>query len=133
MSFSLILSILSLGIVVCLGVSFAIYKQNRHLLKSIQLHEEKWMDLSVKFNTLKEDIHEVRSGSFGISKRVKELSEEVIALQSAHQLLSEQDPQSRFYNKAAKLITDGASLSDIIQECEMPTAEAELLFNLHKK
>ena len=45
----------------------------------------------------------------------------------------QQDPESRFYTRAVKLVELGASLEEIMRECELPRAEAELLLNFHKK
>ena len=86
---------------------------------------------SQKMNTLNDELHEIRSGNYGVINRVKELVLQVDKLQSDQQNLVEQDPQSRFYSKGAKLISQGASLEDVMRECDMPEAEAELLFNLH--
>ncbi|MFT2091369.1 DUF2802 domain-containing protein [Paraglaciecola sp. 2405UD69-4] len=133
MTIPLILSIVACVIAVfCLGLIFKSYKRNKDVWLQTQSCLNTLSELSSGINLLREELHEVRSGSIGVSKRVKGLSQELKDLQSAHQLLAEQDPQSRFYNKAAKLINDGASLSEVINECDMPTAEAELLFNLHK-
>ncbi len=82
-------------------------------------------------NNLSEEIHEIRSGNYGVMTRVKELVQQVDKLQLDQQNLVEQDSQSRFYSKGAKLISQGASLEDVMRECDMPAAEAELLFNLN--
>ena len=44
-----------------------------------------------------------------------------------------QDPESRFYTRAVKLVELGATLEEIMRECELPRAEAELLVNFHRK
>ncbi|WP_133469264.1 DUF2802 domain-containing protein [Paraglaciecola marina] len=133
MSLSLLLGVVALSIAMfCLGLFFKVYKQSKSAEASTHIQSDLISELTREVDQLREEIHEVRSGNFGINKRVKDLMQEIAALQSAQQFLAEQDPQSRFYNKAAKLINEGASLSDIIQECDMPKAEAELLFNLHR-
>ena len=45
----------------------------------------------------------------------------------------QQDPESRFYTRAVKLVELGANLEEIMRECELPRAEAELLLNFHRK
>jgi hypothetical protein len=89
------------------------------------------LEVNKTVNNLSEELHEIRSGNYGVISRVKELVQQVENLQSAQQNLVEQDSQSRFYSKGAKLISQGASLEDVMRECDMPVAEAELLFNLH--
>lgn len=106
-------------------------KRYRTQLETIVSQSNSLSDLSNKVNNLSEEIHEIRSGNYGVINRVKELVQQVDNLQSAQQSLVEQDSQSRFYSKGAKLISQGASLEDVMRECDMPAAEAELLFNLN--
>ena len=42
------------------------------------------------------------------------------------------DPESKMYSRAMKMVQLGADLDEIIRECELPRAEAELLYNLHQ-
>lgn len=42
-----------------------------------------------------------------------------------------QDPDSRMYNRAVKMVKSGASIQDIMEECELPEAEAKLLISIH--
>ncbi|TMN93870.1 hypothetical protein CWB73_03545 [Pseudoalteromonas phenolica] len=43
------------------------------------------------------------------------------------------DPDAKIYSRAVKMIELGADLEEIIRECEIPRAEAELLLSLHQK
>lgn len=134
MSFSLLLILITLIIcVACLTFLMVLFRRYNSQLETIKLQRDLLSELHKKINNLSEEIHEIRSGNYGVMTRVKELVQQVDKLQSAQQNLVEQDPQSRFYSKGAKLISQGASLDDIIRECDMPIAEAELLFNLHHK
>lgn len=58
----------------------------------------------------------------------------VTALHNQQQQLDKQQeqPQNPLYQRASKLAADGATIEDLMQECELPRAEAELLINLHK-
>jgi hypothetical protein len=136
MSFPLLLSLFALIVsCICLAVLLVLFKRYSTQHESIVSQSHLQTELSKKINDLKEEIHEIRSGNYGIISRVKELVQHVGDLQTAQQNLAEnlveQDPQSRFYSKGAKLISQGASLEDVMRECDMPAAEAELLFNLH--
>jgi uncharacterized protein YoxC len=138
MSFPLLLSLTAL-VVSIVGLTWLIvlFKRFKSQLETIESQSHSLSDLSQKVNNLSEETHEIRSGNYGVISRVKELVQQVDNLQSAQQKLAEnlveQDPQSRFYSKGAKLISQGASLEDVMRECDMPAAEAELLFNLHNK
>jgi hypothetical protein len=121
--------------IVCLIFLVVLFKRYNTQLETNVLQSNSLSELNKKVNNLNEALHEIRSGNYGVSSRVKELVQQVDNLQAAHLNLVEnqveQDPQSRFYSKGAKLISQGASLEDVMRECDMPAAEAELLFNLH--
>lgn len=132
MSFPLLLSITaSIVCIACLTLLFVLFKRYKTQLETIDSQKKSLIVLSNKINNLSEEIHEIRSGNYGVINRVKELVQQVDNLQSSQQNLVEQDSQSRFYSKGAKLISQGASLEDVMRECDMPAAEAELLFNLN--
>lgn len=137
MSFPLLLSLIALIVsIVCFTFLIVLFKRYNTQLEIIVSQSSSLSELSKKVNDLNEALHEIRSGNYGVSSRVKELVQQVDNLQAAQQSLLEnlveQDPQSRFYSKGTKLISQGASLEDVMRECDMPAAEAELLFNLHK-
>jgi hypothetical protein len=137
MSFSLLLSLIALIVsIVCLTFLIVLFKRYNTQLEIIVSQSSSLSELDKTVNNLNEALHEIRSGNYGVSSRVKELVQQVDNLQAAQQSivenLVEQDPQSRFYSKGTKLISQGASLEDVMRECDMPAAEAELLFNLHK-
>ena len=61
------------------------------------------------------------------------LQQELAELQEQQQALALSDPESKIYSRAVKMVELGADLEEIIRECELPRAEAELLFNLHRQ
>jgi predicted nucleic acid-binding Zn-ribbon protein len=131
MSFTLLLSLFTLIIsIICIVFLMLLFKRYKYLLEIFATQSNELTQLSKKVNNLKDELHEIRSGNYGVISRVKELVQQVNNLQLSQQNIVEQDSQSRFYSKGAKLISQGASLEDVIRECDMPAAEAELLFNL---
>jgi hypothetical protein len=62
-----------------------------------------------------------------------ELQSEAQELKQKQQDIQLADPESKIYSRAVKMITLGADIEEIIRECELPRAEAELLFTLHQK
>lgn len=89
--------------------------------------------LQQKLLISQQEIHEVRSGSIGVGDKVKGLMRLIKQTEAKQDLLATQDPQSRLYNQAAKLVASGCSIEEVMRECDMPKAEAELVFNLHKQ
>ena len=61
------------------------------------------------------------------------LSEQLQRFEAKLQGLESQDPTSRLYTKASKLVASGASVEEIMQECDLPRAEAELVMSLHAR
>ncbi|MFT6991166.1 MAG: cell division protein FtsB [Paraglaciecola sp.] len=132
MSFTLLLSLIALIVsIACLTLLIVLFKRYKTQLETIVAQSNMLSVQSKKVTHLSEEIHEIRSGNYGVISRVKDLVQQVDNLQSTQQNFVEQDSQSRFYSKGAKLISQGASLEDVMRECDMPAAEAELLFNLH--
>jgi predicted nucleic acid-binding Zn-ribbon protein len=85
------------------------------------------------------ELEELRAGVIGVGQRVLQmdnrqlqLAEHVQALNDKQQALELTDPDAKIYSRAMKMVQLGAGLDEIMQECELPRAEAELLFNLHQ-
>ena len=86
------------------------------------------------------ETEELRAGVIGVGQRVlvlqgqqQRLQHELAELQAQHQAIALSDPESKIYSRAVKMVELGADLEEIIRECELPRAEAELLFNLHRQ
>lgn len=52
--------------------------------------------------------------------------------QSIEQLLH-QPPEDKLYTRAQKLVELGAGLAEIMRECDIPRAEAEMLLSIHQR
>lgn len=86
------------------------------------------------------ETEELRAGVIGVGQSVLDLqeqlqhvTEQLVQLQQQHQAIALSDPESKIYSRAMKMVELGADLEEIIRECELPRAEAELLFNLHQQ
>ncbi len=84
---------------------------------------------------LKSQLHEMRCGALGVGSRVQQVEGQLAqAMERQEELAKVQhDPQSKLYGHAMKMIELGASIDEIIAECDLPRAEAELLVSLHGK
>lgn len=113
------------------------FKQN----DALQLNIRK---LQQNLKNYEDRIHEVQTGLYGTSDKLskveqsiefskQDLQNEIAALSAKIQEIETADPGSRLYSKGAKLVASGATIEEIMQECDLPRAEAELLLNLHKK
>jgi septal ring factor EnvC (AmiA/AmiB activator) len=85
------------------------------------------------------ELEELRAGIIGVGQRVlqldasvAEVNQQLQALADKQQALELTDPESKIYSRAMKMVQLGADLEEIMRECELPRAEAELLYNLHQ-
>jgi len=81
----------------------------------------------------KQQFIELHSSSVGMGKKIQQLESQIKATQENQQNLVAQAPENRLYTRATKMVELGASIEELMAECELPHAEAELLLNLHKK
>ena len=92
---------------------------------------------------IQHEVEELRAGIIGVGQRVLQLdsalqqlsheySEQLATLQQQQQAMALTDPESKMYSRAMKMVQLGADLDEIIRECELPRAEAELLYSLHQ-
>ena len=103
-------------------------------LKQVQKSHKDSESQLVKQHTInKNEIEEIRSGLLKIGKHVMELQLEAQELKQKQQDIQLADPESKIYSRAVKMIELGADIEEVIRECELPRAEAELLFTLHQK
>lgn len=64
--------------------------------------------------------------------RIQSLQSDFLSLQEQTKHSLEQQPEDKLYSRAFKLAAKGADLEEIISECELPRAEAEMLLSLYK-
>lgn len=82
---------------------------------------------------LRAEIAEVRTAIENMANHVQHLQGRTEELAQQQHSFKEADPQAKLYSRAVKMIELGAPLDEVMRECELPLAEAELLFSLHRK
>lgn len=81
---------------------------------------------------LQEQLNELSDKYTGLLASHQKLLKAIKEQESAIREVAEQDPASKFYQRAAKLVRQGASLEEVMEACELPRAEAELVFSLYR-
>ncbi|EGA68465.1 DNA repair ATPase [Vibrio sinaloensis DSM 21326] len=94
-------------------------QQNRHLDKELQKSNKQLL--------------EVRSVVVGLGQKVSEQHDIIQHLNERITELEQEDSDGRLYSRASKMVQLGADLNELIEECELPKAEAELMMSLQKK
>lgn len=126
-----IISIVALCIAICACmIAFSALSRLKQVQKT---HKDSESQLVKQQTINKNEIEEIRSGLLKIGKHVMELQSEAQELKQKQQDIQLADPESKIYSRAVKMIELGADIEEVIRECELPRAEAELLFTLHQK
>lgn len=84
-------------------------------------------DLEVKYQIVKQVIDDIGSHQEYLQQEFSQLVYKV------EQINVQYDPKLRLYTQAMKMVELGSNLDELIYECQLPRAEAELLIRLHSK
>lgn len=130
----LLLAVLALTAVWWLG------RLQRNWQQQLQQLEQQLDFKAQQLQQTRHELEELRAGVIGVGQRVLQLdanintvNQQLQALADKQQALELTDPESKIYSRAMKMVQLGADLDEIIRECELPRAEAELLYNLHQE
>lgn len=100
--------------------------------RSKQESEANLATVQGQVESLRKQMTELHSGAIGMGQRLKSLEVAMQQIYDRQQELTMQDPERRLYSRAAKMVELGAELDEVMSECELPKAEAELLISLRK-
>lgn len=92
------------------------------VLKNSRLQNE---NLTKQFN-------ELRTGSIGMSDKLVDLIEQIERVEVRQNEIAMNDSGGRLYSRASKMVELGADVNELMKECDLPKAEAELLLSLQK-
>jgi flagellar motility protein MotE (MotC chaperone) len=67
-----------------------------------------------------------------LEHRIKVLQQESATQKQLIELIKNQQPQDKLYSRAFKLVELGADIDEVVRECDIPRAEAEMLMSVHK-
>lgn len=127
--------LLGLGLLaLVLGILVTVIKKKLALqAQSLALLNDQLEIQQKHINSLSEGVNEVRAGSMGMGSKLKQVTTELEKLQRQQDELVNADPDQRLYSTATRLVATGASVEDVMRECDLPRGEAELLISLHNK
>ena len=126
---SIAISALAVGLI---SLALIIALKNKHA-NEINAVWQQLKDSSEQTHILRSEISEIRTGLLSIGKRVLEVEQQNQDLMQQQAAQKYDDPDAKIYSRAVKMVELGADLDEVIRECELPRAEAELLFSLHKQ
>ena len=119
---------LGLSLIALAFASYIWFKSKR----SKQESEASVATLQGQLESLRKQMMELHSGAIGMGQRLQSVEGAMQQVNERQQELTMQDPERRLYSRAAKMVELGADLDEVMSECELPKAEAELLISLRK-
>ncbi|MCW8092851.1 DUF2802 domain-containing protein [Alteromonas sp. ASW11-130] len=125
----LLIMILSIGLYSVRQISAI--KRKLNALEEVSQATDATVHASIK--SLGHQINEDRERQVVLGKHQTTLQETLTNLENQLRELKQQDPSLRLYHRATELVKQGASLEEIIQSCDIPRAEAELLISMHRR
>ena len=94
-------------------------------------------ELTTRLNTLEQvtntKLLEVTQVSNQLEHRIKALQEKITSQEQTIEQWHESQGQDKLYSRAFKLAEKGADVDEIIVECELPRAEAEMLLSVYRQ
>ncbi len=114
--------------------------QDTQLQSSQLLIDELQLRLSVQNENTDQEISQIKNTSLENEQVSKQLEHRIKVLQQQQQDLQDfvsslqsQQPEDKLYSRASKLVELGADIEEIMRECDIPLAEAEMLLSIHSK
>jgi len=129
----LILCILVVILIAAMGVLYSHIKQLRSALsESEHANAEAIARTEALAKNANNQQTEAQARTLVITRHLQELDEKQTDKNQLRELKL-QDPSLRLYQRAADLVKQGASIDEIIEACDIPRAEAEMLVMVHKQ
>lgn len=68
-----------------------------------------------------------------LEHRIKVLQEKLSQTNEIIEQIQQQQPEDKLYSRAQKMVKLGADVDELVRECDLPHAEAEILIAMHKR
>ncbi|MGD8111228.1 DUF2802 domain-containing protein [Vibrio sp. TRT 17S01] len=120
-------------VLVVLVIALALFRLKRKQTSISDHLRQQNRALDKELQKANKQILEVRSVVVGLGQRVSEQQDIIQHLNERITELEQADSDGRLYSRASKMVQLGADVNELIQECELPKAEAELMMSLQKK
>ncbi|ELF5325132.1 flagellar transcriptional regulator FlrD [Vibrio cholerae] len=121
----------SVFVVLCIMLALWRLKRGQH--RQSETLRQQIRNLDRELQKSNKQLLEVRSVMVGLGQKVSEQQDIIRHLNERLLELENTDADARMYTRASKMVQLGADLNELIQECELPKAEAELMMSLQNK
>ncbi|MDG1750156.1 MAG: DUF2802 domain-containing protein [Thalassotalea sp.] len=94
--------------------------------------QQQQSDLTSKDKALKTWQLEHKQISQQLEHRIKVLQDKLTQSNENIAQIQQQQPEDKLYSRAQKMVKLGADVDELVRECELPHAEAEILISMYK-
>ena len=126
------LSLLLSGLALLCGVLalLLLWFHHARLQRKLQAMELLLKELLKARDSARKQLNELHTSTLGVGQKLGQLAKEIVSVEERQQEMVLQDPDGRLYSRAARMVELGADIDEVMAECEIPKAEAELLISL---
>lgn len=121
------------SVLIVLLLLLALLRLRRSSSKQADYFRQQLRHLDKELQKSNKQVLEVRSVMVGLGQKVSEQQDIILHLNERLKELENADTDGRLYSRASKMVKLGADINELIEECELPKAEAELMLSLQKK
>ncbi|EGU36298.1 DUF2802 domain-containing protein [Vibrio scophthalmi] len=118
---------------ILLVLLFSVLRLKRNQRLATEQSRQQQRHLERELQKANKQLLEVRSVVIGLGQKVSEQEDIIQHLLQRIKELEQADGDGRMYSRATKMVQLGADLNELIEECELPKAEAELMMSLQNK
>ncbi len=91
------------------------------------------VSLKDAISTLQHQQNEDQTRVVVVTRHLTDIEQKHTELENQLRDVKLQDPSMRLYQRAAELVKQGATLEEVMEACDIPRAEAEMLITVHRK
>ncbi len=125
--------LLAAGAAICAVYLLALWLLKRSFSRHNNELSKRCRQFEKELQKTSKQLIEVRSAAIGLGQKVTNQQELITHLNERIKQLENVDSDGRLYSRASKMVKLGADIEELIEECELPKAEAELMLSLQKK
>ncbi|MDO6568409.1 DUF2802 domain-containing protein [Alteromonas sp. 1_MG-2023] len=129
----ILLALVVVLVIVIIGLMIKVRKSNAALSELQSLVTRRTDDMDVQIRDFGHQQNEAQTRSLVVTRHLQALQEKQDDFENQIRELKLQDPSLRLYKRAAELVKQGASMQEVMEACDIPRAEAEMLFMVHKQ
>lgn len=122
-----------LALLVGMSALFVSWSMWRRSQRKLDAMSRLMRELTRTRDSYRKQIDELQAANIGLGNKMSDLYHKQDRLSEQQQELALKDPQGKLYSRATRMVQLGAGIEEVMAECEMPRAEAELLISLHGK